>query len=153
MRFWHRKAKQQRRSLQMENSMENPEGQKKILAVIEDDEAMRHVIAENVTSSGYAALSAENGEEGLAKILENKPDLVILDLLLPQIDGFEVLRRVRSNPDPAIANIPVVILSNLWSNKDILAAQALKIEAYFIKTQVTMPEVMQRVKEVLQPKH
>jgi len=83
---------------------------KKIL-IVEDDKFLRELIVKKLSSEGYEVPEAVNGEEGVKKIEEEKPDLVLLDLILPGMDGFEVLTQIKKNSE--LAQIPVIILSNL----------------------------------------
>ena len=81
--------------------------------------------------------------------MDNAPDLILLDLLLPKLDGFKVLERLRHYPKAEIAEIKVVVLSNLWSNKDILRAQALKIDEYYVKANTNIKDVFEKIKVLL----
>ncbi|MFH1874362.1 MAG: response regulator [Pseudomonadota bacterium] len=81
---------------------------RKIL-LIEDEPDQVLMIGERLKAEGYAFISANNGEDGLKKVIEEKPDLVIIDLVIPKIDGFEVCRRMKQNPDTQ--KIPVIIVS------------------------------------------
>lgn len=121
--------------------------QKKIL-VVEDDAVFRHNLVDGL-SQKYSIAEAEDGEQAMEKILTHKPDLIILDLLLPKLDGFGVLGRLRKYPDKQIAKTPVVVLSNLSSNKDILSVQALKIEGYFVKANTKLEEFFEQVSQLL----
>jgi len=89
---------------------------KKIL-IIEDDKFLRELIVKKLVKEGYEISEAVDGEEGIKKVKEEKPDLVLLDLILPGIDGFEVLSRTKE--DPALSQIPVIILSNLGQKEDV----------------------------------
>lgn len=127
----------------MENS------QKKIL-VVEDDGALSNILVDTLTVSNYKVFKASDGEEAISLILDQKPDLILLDMLLPKLDGFAVLERIRHYPDPKIAATKVVILSNLWSDKDILRAQALKIDEYFVKANAKMEDVFAKIKQIME---
>lgn len=121
----------------------------KTILAIEDDGSLRNILLDKITGNGYEALGAEDGEEGLKLALEKAPDLILLDLMLPKLDGFQVLDHIRKNEDKAIANVPVVVLSNLWSNKDILRIRALKIEEYYVKANTNLEEVFMKIGEIL----
>lgn len=123
--------------------------QKKIL-VVEDDPAMREIVSHKLLSHGFAVNQAEDGKVALEKFTEQPPDLVLLDLLLPEIDGFHVLEAIRKNPDKNLAQTPVIVLSNLWSNKDILSTQALRADAFMVKAYFTTEEILAKVNEILQ---
>ncbi len=121
---------------------------KKIL-IIEDDIAMRDIVAHKLLSHGFEVKQAQDGKEGLEMIANEKPDLILLDLMLPEVDGFKVLETMRKNTDPVIAKIPVIILSNLWSNKDILRTKDLQVEAYMVKAYFTTEEILTKIHEIL----
>ena len=96
---------------------------KKIL-IIEDDLTFRNSLNDFLAARSFAISTADDGEIAMERLLFHKPDVVILDLLLPKVHGFEVLKRIRTYPDPEVANKPVIILSNLSSPKDMETAQA-----------------------------
>ncbi len=121
---------------------------KKIL-VVEDDGLLRKVLSDRLRNMGYDVYQAEDGQEAMDLILDKIPDLILLDLLVPKIDGFTVLGKIRSYPDAKIANILVLVLSNLWSDKDILRAKDLKIEGYFVKAQTDLEEVFKKIQDLL----
>jgi CheY-like chemotaxis protein len=85
----------------------------------------------------------------MEKLLFHRPDLVLLDLLLPKVHGFEVLKRIRTYPDEKVAATPVVILSNLASEKDMATAQELKISAYFVKSETTYEIILKKCQDIL----
>lgn len=120
---------------------------KKIL-VIEDDVQFRRSLFDQLGHE-FTVVEAEDGEQGIERMLVHKPGLILLDLLLPKMDGFEVLKRIREYPDDTVKNIPVVILSNLASNEDFLKAQNLKIDAYFVKSHADLAVIKAKVKEIM----
>lgn len=119
---------------------------KKIL-IIEDDKFLRELIAQKILKEGYDIVETVDGEKGLEAAKKEKPDLILLDLILPGIDGFEVLSKVKE--DPAVSEIPVIILSNLGQKDDI--ERALKIGAtdYMIKAHFTPSEIILKIKGIL----
>lgn len=123
---------------------------KKIL-IIEDDLAFRNPLKDYFSSRGYAVAVADDGEMAMEKLLFHHPDLVILDLLLPKVHGFVVLKRIRTYPDEKTSKVPVVILSNLSSENDIKTGEGLKISAYFVKSQTSFEDVFKKVQEILFP--
>lgn len=125
--------------------------QKKIL-VVEDDPAMREIVTHKLLSHGFMVKQAEDGRQAIEKFDQEKPDLVLLDLMLPEVDGFHVLENIRKRPDAALAATPVIVLSNLWSNKDILSTQALKVDAYMVKAYFTTEEILTKINEILTKK-
>ncbi len=126
-----------------------PEETKKTIVIVEDDVAMREIVTHKLSNSGYIVKEAEDGKAGIDLIIQTKPSLVLLDLMLPEVDGFKVLETIRRNPDPEVAKTPIIILSNLWSNKDILKTKALHVQAYMVKAYFTTEEILKKVHEVL----
>ena len=127
---------------------ETPKNQNKIL-VVEDDIAMREIVVHKLTANGFEVKQAEDGQKGIELAIKEKPDLILLDLMLPEVDGFQVLETIRKNPDPTVAKTPIIVLSNLWSNKDILKTKSLNVQAYMVKAYFTTDEIMKKVNEVL----
>lgn len=116
---------------------------KKIL-VVEDDRFLRELIIKKISKEGFEVVSAVDGEDGIKKIKEEKPDLVLLDLILPGIDGFEVLSQMKE--DPEIKSIPVIILSNLGQKEDVEKGIKLGAQDYLIKAHFTPGEIIEKVK-------
>ena len=119
---------------------------KKIL-IVEDDKFLRELIARKVIDEGFNVSEAIDGEEGIKKIKEEKPDMVLLDLILPGIDGFEVLTRMKE--DPALSSIPVIIFSNLGQKEDIEKGLKLGAIDYLIKAHFTPGEIIEKIKSNL----
>jgi len=119
---------------------------KKIL-IVEDDKFLRELIAQKLIKEGYNIVEAVDGEKGIKSVKDEKPDLVLLDLILPGIDGFEVLSKIKE--DPVLSQVPVIILSNLGQKDDI--ERGLKIGAadYLIKAHFTPGEIIEKVKTIL----
>lgn len=119
---------------------------KKIL-IVEDDKFLRELITQKLIREDYETIEAVDGEEGLQKFREKKPDLVLLDLILPGIDGFEVLSKI--GEDESLSKIPVIILSNLGQRDDIERGLKLGAVDYLIKAHFTPGEIIEKVKAVL----
>ncbi|MCX6759901.1 MAG: response regulator [Candidatus Nealsonbacteria bacterium] len=119
---------------------------KKIL-VIEDDKFLRELISQKLMKEGYDIFEAIDGEKGIEAIKSEKPDLVLLDLILPEVDGFGVLAKVKE--DPALAQIPIIILSNLGQKDDIEKGLKLGAVDYLIKAHFTPNEIVEKIKTVL----
>jgi len=117
------------------------------ILIVEDDRFLRELIARKLKNEGYEVMEAVDGEEGLKKIKEEKPDLVLLDLILPGIDGFEVLTRVKE--DPVTAQIPVIILSNLGQREEIERGLKLGAIDYLIKAHFTPGEIIEKIKNIV----
>ncbi len=119
----------------------------KNILIIEDDKFLRELIVRKVVKEGFDVSEAIDGEEGLKKIKEEKPDMILLDIILPGIDGFEVLSRIKE--DPALSYIPVIILSNLGQKEDIEKALKLGAIDYLIKAHFTPGEIIEKIKSNL----
>ncbi len=119
---------------------------KKIL-VVEDDKFLRELIAKKILAEGYIAVEAKDGEEGLKKIEEEKPDLVLLDLVLPGMTGFDILENVNENP--LLSDIPIVVFSNLGQSDDVDRAINLGAKDFLIKAHFTPQEIIEKIKSVL----
>jgi len=100
-----------------------------------------------LSKEGYDTVFAVNGEEGIEKITIEKPDLIILDLMVPKKDGFAVLEEIKKNPD--LAKIPVLVLSNLGQQSDKDRAIALGANEYMVKVNYSMQEVVDRARSYL----
>jgi len=119
---------------------------KKIL-IIEDDKFLRELISRKLGNEDFETLEAVDGEEGIKKIKEEKPDLILLDLILPSIDGFEVLSRMKE--DPNLSSIPVIILSNLGQKEEVERGLKLGAVDYLIKAHFTPGEIIEKIKNIL----
>jgi len=119
----------------------------KTILIVEDDKFLRELIAQKLIKEGYEISKATDGEQGIKKIKEERPDLVLLDLILPGIDGFEVLTRIKT--DPALAQIPVIILSNLGQSEDVDRGLKLGATDYLVKAHFTPDEIIEKVKNAL----
>ena len=117
------------------------------ILIIEDDRFLRELIARKLKNEGYEVLEAVEGEEGLRRIKEEKPDLILLDLILPGIDGFEVLAKAKEDPDTA--QIPVIILSNLGQREEIEKGLRLGAIDYLIKAHFTPGEIIEKIKNII----
>jgi len=121
---------------------------KKIL-IVEDDLILLSTLADNFTKEGFEIVKAEDGEKALASALEARPDLILLDLLLPKMDGFTVLKKLRQNEWGR--HVPVIILTNLSSTENI--AKALEsmdnFQEYLVKTDWKIEDVIAMVREKL----
>lgn len=117
------------------------------ILIIEDDKFLRELITRKLTDEGFNIIEAVDGEDGLKKIKESKPDLVLLDLILPSIDGFEVLSKIKA--DASIASIPIIILSNLGQKEEVEKGLKMGAVDYLIKAHFTPGEIIEKIKNVL----
>lgn len=120
---------------------------KKIL-LVEDDPFLSEIYATKFEEGGFAVSILENGVLGIEKIKEQKPDIILLDIVMPKVDGFELLRMIKD--DSEAVNIPVVILSNLGEQENVERGLALGAAAYLVKAHYTPTEVVAKVKSILQ---
>ena len=115
--------------------------------MIDEDRFFRKIYRDKLSRLGFNFVEATNGIEGLNKVIAEKPDLVILDLILPRKNGFDVLIDMKSNRNTE--NIPVIILSNLGQESDIQRGLSLGAEDYLIKTEASLSKVIEKVREQL----
>lgn len=120
------------------------------ILIVEDETALLYALKAELSHNGFEILEAMDGEKGLRILEQQKPDIVILDLLLPGIDGFEVLKRMKSKNETK--NIPVIILTNLGDKESIEKGKALGANDYLIKTDYTLEEVINKLKNLLNNK-
>ncbi len=116
----------------------------KIILVAEDDALYASVYQNKLTKEGYGVVIAINGLEAVKKAGELKPDLILMDLIMPEMDGFTALEKIKS--DPATKTIKVVVMSNLGQDSDIKRAKDLGAEEYFVKANISIQELMDKVK-------
>ncbi len=121
--------------------------QNKKILIVEDDSFFADLITKKLSSAGATVAHAPTGEEGLTMAESEKPNLILLDVLMPGIDGFEVLKRLKENE--ATKMIPVVILSNFGSDEQIKNGQKLGVTSYLIKATVTPEDIIQEVEAIL----
>jgi len=113
----------------------------------EDDRFLRKAAAAMLRRQGFTVLTAEDGEEALGVARAETPDLILLDLIMPKMQGFEVLKALKS--DPQTSGIPVVILSNLGQESDSKAAREMGALDYWVKANLALEELVRRVEERL----
>ena len=114
---------------------------KKIL-IVEDEPVLLRVLNDRFTEDGWAVVTAADGELAVGAVKKEKFDLVLLDLIMPKKDGFEVLKEIRSEPE--FKNLPILVLSNLGADEDIKRALSLGANDYFVKTQHPVTEILQK---------
>jgi CheY-like chemotaxis protein len=113
----------------------------------EDDRFLRRAAESRLRQNGFTVLPAVDGEEALKVARAERPDLILLDLIMPKLQGFEVLKALKQ--DPATAPIPVIVLSNLGQDDDLKRAMELGAIAYFIKAHLSLQDLVQRVAQTL----
>ncbi len=128
-----------------------PVKQTKIL-IVEDDITMREIVVHKLSTSGFNVVEADNGPDAIETWKKEKPDLVLLDLMLPEMDGFQILEAVRKSGEKEVEKTPVIILSNLFSKEDIQKAKTLGIEDFMVKAYYTTEEILTKVNEAIAKK-
>lgn len=120
---------------------------KKIL-VVEDDKFLRRVYESKLPKEGFTVISAANGEEGLRAMKKEKPDLVLLDLIMPQKSGFEVLEEV--GKDKSLAGMKIIVLSNLGQEEDVEKSKRLGALDFLVKSNLSIKEIIEKVRGYLE---
>lgn len=123
------------------------EKKKKRILMIEDDIFLRKVYRDQFTRNDIEFIEATNGVEGMSKAQSEKPDLILLDLMLPRKNGFDVLRDLKKNSKTK--KIPVIILTNLSQDIDVTEGLALGAVDYLVKTDLRLSDVVEKVKKWL----
>lgn len=116
--------------------------------IVEDEEFLMQVLKDNLELEGYTTDAAINGDEAIERIRSHRPNLILLDILMPQKDGFYVLEEIKKNPEWKL--IPVVVLSNLGDDTAIKRALEMGADDYFVKSQHPIQEVIEKVKDYLE---
>jgi len=120
---------------------------KKIL-IVEDDKFLRELMVRKLSQENFEIIEAVDGEEGIKKIKDTIPDIVLLDLILPGIDGFEVLAKIKE--DTTTNSIPVIILSNLGQREDVERGMKLGAIDFLVKAHFTPNEIIDKIKANLE---
>lgn len=116
---------------------------KKVL-IVEDDTFLQGLLANKVEKAGFDVTTAKDGEKAMTALAENSFDVVLLDLLLPDISGFDILKNIKK-----AGKTPVLVFSNLSEEKDIKKAMDLGAEEYLIKSNFTLEELIAKMKKVV----
>ena len=122
-------------------------GQKKKILLVEDDMALSAVYRSRLEIEGFDVREANNGEDALSATVEYRPDLILLDVMMPKISGFDVLDILRTTPETA--NVRIIMLTALSQPKDKERAESLGVDDYLVKSQVVIGDVVARVKHHL----
>jgi len=119
--------------------------EKKKILIVEDEEPMLRSLTDKFTEDGFDVLQARDGEEGLKAVTEDGIDLVLLDIILPKMDGMTMLKRMRKDN----INTPVILLTNLDYSVGVAKAMESDVYDYLVKTDWTLDDVAEKVKERL----
>jgi DNA-binding response OmpR family regulator len=120
---------------------------KKIINILvaEDDKFITRALADGLDRAGFKVFCADDGEEALAAIKARKPDVILLDLVMPKKDGFEVLGELKN--DQKLSLIPALVFSNLEDESDIKRALELGAKEYLLKASFTLQDIVEKIKE------
>lgn len=117
--------------------------------LVEDDSFLRDICAKKLSKEGFTVYEAIDGENALSILNSVVPDIVLLDIILPAIDGFGVLEKIRSHKKAKIKNVTVIMLSNLGQKDDIEKAMAIGANSYLVKAHFTTEEIVNKIKKEL----
>ncbi|RJO59982.1 response regulator [candidate division WS5 bacterium] len=115
--------------------------------LVEDDIALREIYSARFAAENFEIVTADDGEQALSVAIKEKPDIIILDIMMPKISGFDVLDILRQTPETK--NTKVIIMSALSQESDIAKGKQLGADAYLVKSQSTLSDVVQKTKDVL----
>jgi CheY-like chemotaxis protein len=117
---------------------------KPTILVAEDDSLYAKVYQNKLSKEGYDVVLAVNGKEAVQKASELKPNLILMDLIMPEMDGFTALEKIKGDPDTK--GLKVLVMSNLGQDSDIKRAKDLGAEEYFIKANISIQELVEKIK-------
>ncbi len=115
--------------------------------IIEDEEMLVNMYVSKFEKDGFLTIKALNGKQGVELIEKENPDIVLLDIIMPEMDGFMVLKEIKSNPKTK--DIPVIMLTNLGQDEDVNKGGKLGAVDYLVKANLTPSEVVEKVKKIL----
>ena len=117
------------------------------ILIIEDDTSLLRLYQTKLEKLGYTIAAAQDGQEGLEKVSSFNPDVILLDIIIPKLDGFAVLERLKAMS--GTKNIPVILLTNLGQDEDIQKGKSLGAAGYLVKSDFTPAEVGKKIEEAL----
>ena len=120
----------------------------KTILIIEDEQTLLKSLQLHLESEGFKVILASNGQKGIEQAKQKKPDLIILDLILPLKNGVEVLEELEK--DSSVCNIPVLVISNIEDPEQMKKIKAMKIEDYLVKAQYKLKDIGEKAKEILE---
>src|SRR3989344_1037407 len=130
--------------------MDKEEKKERKIVLVEDDSLMSSILATHLIKEGFAIVSVTNGTQAFERIQAEQPSIVLLDIVLPGVDGFNVLQKLKQ--EESTKSIPVLILSNLGSEEEIQRGMDLGAEAYLVKANSMVEEITSKVREILNKK-
>lgn len=115
--------------------------------LVEDDEILHSMYKKKFEYEGFAVVSAFDGSDGVKKAETDKPDVILMDIIMPKMDGFVAVKKIKKNP--ATNNIPIVMLTNLGQEEDVNKGRELGADDYFIKANHTPAEIVKKIRDLL----
>jgi len=119
----------------------------KTILIVEDESLLGNLLKQRLEHEGFTVIWSKDGEEAVNVLRSKKPDLILLDLILPKISGFELLETMQA--DPQLERAPVIITSNLGQDSDVARGQSLGAIEYFVKAKVSIEELVDHIKAVM----
>jgi len=119
----------------------------KVILLVDDDLTLREMYEERLRAEGFSIIQASNGDEAIKKARDNKPSVILLDIMMPKINGFDVLKEIKNDPD--LKNIPVIVLTALIQDVDRLQGKKLGADDYIVKSETMPGEVIEKIKKVI----
>lgn len=125
--------------------------QKKVVLITEDEIPMLSILSDTLVANGFETLQARDGEQGLSLALQQHPDLILLDVLMPKMDGLAMIERLRE--DSWGKNVPVIILTNVSPDTNAILQSIIKNQPsyYFVKADMKLEHVVEKIKNILIP--
>lgn len=123
-------------------------GNQKKIFLVEDDPFLSALLKSRLTKEGFDLIHVKDGEEAINLLRDIKPDIILMDIILPRKSGFEVMEELRA--DPQISSAPIMIISNLGQDSDIQRGKELGAVEYFVKAKISIDELIEKIKEFLE---
>ena len=117
------------------------------IVIVEDEAVQQKLLSEAFQSAGFTVITAANGKDGLEAVLRDKPDIVTLDIAMPEMNGLEMLKKLRE--DPWGATVPVVVLSNFDDSEKVAESLSQGVQYYLVKINATVDDIVKKVQEAL----
>jgi DNA-binding response OmpR family regulator len=130
-----------------QNQTPAPGNHPKKILLVEDDDALASVYQTRLEAENFDIRRVPNGEDALASAIEYKPDLILLDVMMPKVSGFDVLDILRNTPETA--NVKIIMLTALSQEADRERAESMGVDDYLVKSQVVIADVVERIKHHL----
>jgi DNA-binding response OmpR family regulator len=117
--------------------------------LVEDDAFLREICSKKLVKEGFTVYEALDGEQALNGVEKIEPDIILLDIILPAIDGFQILHQIRNGSNKKVSSTPVIMLSNLGQDDDIKKAMEMGANDYLVKAHFTTEEIVEKIKKTL----